>query len=79
MSSSRTELSSESRTPKMPTEPETVNDRAPNWRKDGRLYLKRCFACEPEFGRENWGIAVATGCCAWCGWDEPQENTEDAG
>ena len=40
---------------------------------DGRLYLVRCFACDPEWGRENYGPAVATGTCAWCGWHDDRE------
>lgn len=46
-------------------------DRPPNFRNnDGQLYLKRCFACEPDCGRENWAMAVASGQCCWCGWTE---------
>lgn len=46
-------------------------DRPPNFRsKDGKLYLVRCFACEPEHGRENYAPAVASSECAWCGWSE---------
>ncbi len=37
---------------------------------DGRFCLVRCFACDPEHGRENWAPAVASGECAWCGWPE---------
>jgi len=39
---------------------------------DGQLYLVRCYNCDPRglIGRENWGPAVATGRCAWCGWSE---------
>ena len=45
-----------------------VNERSPNFTSDnGKFYLVRCFACEPEVGRENWAMAVATGMCAWCG------------
>ena len=36
--------------------------------KDGRLYLVRCFNCDAKHGRENYGPAVASGQCAWCGW-----------
>ena len=45
-------------------------DRIPNFRSDddGSLFLVRCFACEPERGRENWAPEVASGRCAWCGW-----------
>lgn len=30
-----------------------------------RLLLIIC----PKCGRENWGVQVATGKCAWCGYD----------
>lgn len=36
---------------------------------DGRLCMIRCFEC----GRENYGLAVATGCCAKCGHDANAE------
>ena len=39
---------------------------APNFRVDGRLFLVRCPYCK----RENHGPAVASGQCAWCGWNE---------
>jgi hypothetical protein len=42
-------------------------DRAPNFRDGDNLYLVRCFACEPE---RDSTPAVATGRCAWCGWNE---------
>jgi len=46
-------------------------DQRPNFRKDGKLFLVRCFACgDKEQGRENWAPAVASGQCAWCGWKE---------
>ena len=51
----------------------TLNDRQPNFRSnDGRLYLVRCFNCGLTYnrGKENWAPAVATGRCAWCGWEE---------
>lgn len=47
-----------------------VQGRHPNFREDGKLYLVRCFACEPKRGRENYMPSVATGQCAWCGWKE---------
>lgn len=25
--------------------------------------------CCPECGRENWALQVASGTCAWCGFD----------
>lgn len=50
------------------------NDRPPNFRnKSGKLYLVRCFVCEPTRGRENWAMAVATGQCTWCKWSESHE------
>lgn len=36
--------------------------------KDGSLFVVRC----PECKRENWGPAVASGTCAWCGWRESE-------
>lgn len=48
----------------------TNQDRPPNWREDGQLYLVRCFACDKERGKENWAMAVSSGICAWCGWRE---------
>lgn len=52
----------------------TINDRSPNFREDGDIYLVRCFApVHGDCGRENWVGAVADGVCAWCGWEEPAE------
>ena len=48
-------------------------DRPPNFREKGKLYLMRCFKCDPKHGKENWTPAVATGKCAWCGWSEDEE------
>lgn len=31
----------------------------------GLIYMTRCFDC----GRENYSMAVASGCCAHCGFD----------
>lgn len=45
-------------------------NRHPNFRVDGQLYLVRCFSCDPVMGRENYIPATATGRCAWCGWEE---------
>jgi hypothetical protein len=47
----------------------TIQDRPPNFRENGKLYLVRCFSCgaEPR-GTENYLPAVASGTCAWCGW-----------
>lgn len=47
------------------------NFKHPNFRVNGQLYLVRCF--EPvhgKHGRENWAVAVATGTCHVCGWNE---------
>ena len=45
-------------------------DRHPNFRKDGRLYLVRCFACDEKHGTENYAPAVSSGSCSWCGWTD---------
>ena len=57
-----------------------VNERAPNFRdEEGRLYLIRCFRCSPgDNGRENYGPAVATGRCVWCGWRAAIDQAMDA-
>lgn len=50
-------------------------EQGPNFRGDnGKLYLVRCYACDSERGRENWGPVVASGQCAWCGWTEDNPN-----
>lgn len=46
----------------------TIQDRPPNFRENGKLYLVRCFNCGGEHGRENWAMAVAMGYCSWCNW-----------
>lgn len=51
--------------------PADVNDRAPNFRDQGQLFLVRCYVCRPLRGRENAAVAVADGVCAWCGWRQP--------
>ena len=33
--------------------------------KSGKQFLVRCHEC----GKENYAPAVASGCCAWCGYD----------
>lgn len=38
--------------------------------QDGNIYLQRCFAC----GKENWAPAVASGQCAWCGYDANKDD-----
>jgi hypothetical protein len=54
------------------TKKEVNQDKGPNFRGEGgKLYLVRCFACgDSERGRENYGPAVSSGTCAWCGWSE---------
>lgn len=42
----------------------------------GDLYLARCMACGGEHGRENYGPAIASGTCAWCGWTEEDGHEE---
>ena len=39
-------------------------DREPNFRENGQLFLVHCYACNLE----NYLMAVASGTCAWCGW-----------
>ena len=52
----------------------TIQDRDANFRDDqGNLFLVRCFACEPQRGRENYAFSVASGVCAWCGWKEQKD------
>jgi len=38
---------------------------------DDRLYMVRC----PECGKENWAPAVASGQCAWCGYEAQEPVT----
>lgn len=40
-----------------------------NFIGDGKVYLVRCEECD----RENYAIAVASGACAWCGYDANKE------
>lgn len=55
------------------------NTQAPNFREGGKLYLIRCFACDSsERGRENYLPAVASGQCAWCGWEESHSQNREA-
>lgn len=37
--------------------------------EDGKWFLIKCYKCS----KENWGPAVATGQCAWCGFDKNKE------
>ena len=55
----------------------TIQDRGPNFRGErGDLFLIRCYACNPERGTENYGLAVIDGICAWCGWRETKEENQ---
>lgn len=36
----------------------------------GRLGVIRCPKCD----RENYGLAVASGACSWCGWRPEEED-----
>ncbi len=36
-------------------------------------YSLKCFKCESENGKENWMPAVATGACAWCGYNPTED------
>jgi len=55
----------------------TVNDRGENFRdENGKLFLVRCYVCGGNAGRENYAMAVASGTCAFCGWNESNEKTE---
>jgi hypothetical protein len=36
---------------------------------DGTVCMIRCFAC----GKENYAMAVNSGCCAWCGHNANKE------
>ena len=57
-----------------------TNNKPPNFEKEGKFYLIRCFACsDSPRGRENWLPAAATGECSWCGAgkDGVREQTSD--
>jgi len=41
----------------------------PNFMSNGRLFLVRCYECDPNYGMENYAPAVSTGQCSWCGWE----------
>lgn len=45
--------------------------------KEGKLFLVRCYVCDPEYGRENYAMAIAGGECAWCGWSDKSKQTEE--
>ena len=54
------------------------NNRPPNFRGlNGELFLVRCYSCRPKEGRENWGLCVAAGVCAHCGWSESAESESE--
>ena len=47
----------------MKTPTEIKHLKRPNFISNGKIYLVRCQEC----GLENYGPAVASGQCAWCG------------
>ena len=51
--------------------------KAPNFYSDGKLYLVRCFNCDPERGTENYIPCVSSGSCAWCGWSQDDKSSAD--
>lgn len=60
--------------------PKVNQDREPNFRIDGKLFLCRCFACDPRYGTENHVAFVAEGKCWQCGWtDKGGHMTGDSG
>lgn len=40
---------------------------------DGKVFLQRCPKCHLE----NWGCAVASGQCAWCGYKATPKDIKD--
>lgn len=44
-----------------------------NFTADGHVYLVRC----PECHKENWAPSVASGVCAWCGYDANRKEKND--
>jgi len=53
------------------TQPRLEDGRGNFRDKDGKAYVVRCPRCK----RENYAPAVASGQCAWCGWDASKEET----
>lgn len=53
------------------------NTEEPNFRnEEGKLFLVRCYECGGDQGTENYALAVASGQCAFCGWEEKAEGRE---
>lgn len=48
-----------------------LSKKHPNFETEDGWYLVRCFECPDagDRGRENYAMAVASGTCAWCGFD----------
>jgi len=40
-----------------------------NFKSKGNVFLVRCEGCD----KENYALAVASGKCAWCGYDANEE------
>lgn len=38
---------------------------------DGRIFMTRCPKCKIE----NYALCVASGVCAWCGYDANKDKT----
>ena len=56
-----------------PTPKASLLDCRENFRdKCGNPFVVRCPSCK----RENWGAAVSSGECAWCGWSECKDSDE---
>jgi hypothetical protein len=47
-----------------------------NWITDGKLFLVRCYNCEPKNGMENYLPSVSSGICSWCGWSTKKAGEE---
>jgi len=43
-----------------------------NFISNNKLFLVRCMNCTDAGirGKENYGLSVASGQCAWCGWKD---------
>lgn len=44
-----------------------------NFESEGKVYLVRCPKCK----KENWAPNVASGVCAWCGYDANRKEEDD--
>jgi len=53
--------------------PEFEDQRENFYDNKGRPFLVRCPKCR----KENYAPAVATGKCAWCGWEAPDKTPKE--